>query len=99
MNGTILVNCNSYIGKKIYKHVFFNTTRNFTQYTRYDSDDGNLERALTYISVVIACLGITGNVATIAKILHDTKFHTPTFAAIWVLDTSRFLFNNKFFFT
>lgn len=76
--------------KKKNTDMFLNTTRNFTQSTNYDSDGGNLEKALTYTSVVIACLGITGNVATIAKILHDTKFHTPTFAAIGFLTLADF---------
>lgn len=39
---------------------------------------------------IIACLGIVGNIATIAKILHDSKFHTPTFAAIGFLALADF---------
>lgn len=39
---------------------------------------------------IIAFLGIVGNIATIAKILHDSKFHTPTFAAIGFLALADF---------
>lgn len=41
-------------------------------------------------SIFIAFLGIVGNIATIAKILHDSKFHTPTFAAIGFLALADF---------
>lgn len=41
-------------------------------------------------SIIIAFLGIVGNIATIAKILHDSKFHTPTFAAIGFLALADF---------
>lgn len=41
-------------------------------------------------SIFIPFLGIVGNIATIAKILHDSKFHTPTFAAIGFLALADF---------
>lgn len=49
-----------------------------------------LEVVVMYICVVIFFFGIIGNIVTMAKILCDSKYHKPTFAAIGYLASADF---------
>lgn len=66
-------------------NMFINASVNYTEYSY--STDVNF---FACTSSIIAFLGIVGNIATIAKILQDSKFHTPTFAAIGFLALADF---------
>ena len=41
-----------------------------------------LDEALNYICLIIAILGVIGNIVTIIKISCQSRLHTPTFVAI-----------------
>uniref|UniRef100_A0A8W8LHA6 G-protein coupled receptors family 1 profile domain-containing protein n=1 Tax=Magallana gigas TaxID=29159 RepID=A0A8W8LHA6_MAGGI len=43
------------------------------------------DTAFTFMTFTIAFFGVVGNIATIGKIVRDSKYHTPTFAAIALL--------------
>lgn len=66
-------------------NIFINATVNYTEHFVPVE-----ERFSLPTWAIIAFLGIVGNIATIAKILHDSKFHTPTFAAIGFLALADF---------
>lgn len=68
-------------------------------------NDSTIELVIMYICVVIFVLGIIGNIVTMAKIVCDSKYHTPTFAAIgnlaladfFSLNSTGFLVFHKYF--
>lgn len=49
------------------------------------------QKAFSCVIFTIGFFGVIGNLATIGKIVHDSKFHTPTFAAIGLLALADFL--------
>lgn len=51
----------------------------------------SFEITFTCVSFTIAFFGCIGNLVTIGKIVHDLKYHTPTFAAIGVLALADFI--------
>lgn len=78
-----------------------NTTRrnsvlhlNDERYTHFEFqfllNDTTNDVVVMYICVVITFLGIIGNIVTMAKIICDSKYHTPTFAAIGYLALADF---------
>lgn len=58
-------------------------------------NDSTIELVIMYICVVIFVLGIIGNIVTMAKIVCDSKYHTPTFAAIGNLALADFFSLNS----
>lgn len=57
-----------------------------TTFPEFDSERRTEKLPLNYslmsVSILVAALGIIGNFVTMAKILYDSKLHTPTYAAI-----------------
>ncbi|XP_052677164.1 somatostatin receptor type 5-like [Crassostrea angulata] len=49
------------------------------------------EIAFTCVTFTVAFFGFVGNLVTIGKIVRDSKYHTPTFAAIGLLAFADFL--------
>lgn len=54
-------------------------------------NETTFETVFTCVTFTIAFFGGIGNLATIGKIVHDPKYHTPTFAAIGQLALADFL--------
>ena len=55
---------------------------------RFLYDETVLDEAFNYICLIIAILGVIGNIITIIKISCQSRLHTPTFAAIKCLGVS-----------
>lgn len=87
--------------------VLYNDDRSFTHFQfQFYLNDTAIDVVVMYICVVIFFLGIIGNIVTMAKIICDSKYHTPTFAAIGylalpdffsVISYSGFYFTNVLF--
>lgn len=87
--------------------VLYNDDRSFTRFQfQFYLNDTAIDVVVMYICVVIFFLGIIGNIVTMAKIICDSKYHTPTFAAIGylalpdffsVISLSGFYFTNVLF--
>ena len=55
---------------------------------RFLYDETVLDEAFNYICLIIAILGVIGNIVTIIKISCQSRLHTPTFVAIKCLGVS-----------
>ena len=55
---------------------------------RFFYDETVLDEAFNYICLIIAILGVIGNIVTIIKISCQSRLHTPTFVAIKCLGVS-----------
>lgn len=87
--------------------VLYIDDRSFTRFQfQFLLNDTANDVVVMYICVVIFFLGIIGNIVTMAKIISDSKYHTPTFAAIGylalpdffsVISLSGFYFTNILF--
>lgn len=86
--------------------VLYYDENSFTRFEfQFHLNDTAIDFVVMYICVVISLLGIIGNFVTMAKIMWDSKHHTPTFAAIGylalpdffsVISLSVFYFTNIF---
>lgn len=86
--------------------VLYYDNNTFTRFEfHFHLNDTAIDVVVMYICVVISFLGIIGNIVTMAKIMCDSKYHTPTFAAIGylalpdfftVISLSVFYFTNIF---
>lgn len=66
--------------------VLYYDNNTFTRFEfHFHLNDTAIDVVVMYICVVISFLGIIGNNVTMAKIMCDSKYHTPTFAAIGYL--------------
>lgn len=66
--------------------VLYYDNNTFTRFEfHFHLNDTAIDVVVMYICVVISFLGIIGNIVTMAKIMCDSKYHTPTFAAIGYL--------------
>ncbi|XP_052680275.1 somatostatin receptor type 5-like [Crassostrea angulata] len=65
------------------------TSEGFTLKLRFS--ETSFEITFTCVIFTIASFGCIGNLVTIGKIVHDPKYHTPTFAAIGVLALADFV--------